>query len=228
MNGKSSVLRGFTLLELLISLTIMMMIFTLGFQGYRLYSQSWQRDLSDFQDSFEQYKTLDLFTTALYGIIPSMVKNGDRQAFYFLGRGEGFTAISMAPIFNPGASAVIRVFKEPQQDGKFQLVYEEASLRDLVLVTPDQLLPFEHRLVVMTDLPAIGFRYFGLSSKESLFNAISDDNGQLPSQQWYDEYDGLKTELHPSKLLLQLDQFELQIPIPQRSQLGEVIPEVLL
>ena len=228
MTGLKQSLRGFTLIELLISLTIMMMIFTLGFQGYRLYSQSWQKDLSKFNSSFQRYKTEDLFTSAIYGIIPYMVQSVDKQAFYFLGREEGFTAVTVSPMFSPEASAVIRVFKEQLPDGKFQLVYEEASLRDLVLVSPEQELPFKHRRIVMTGLPSVEFAYFGLKNKQALFEDADSSEGSQTIRQWFPVYDGLQTELHPSRLRIKLDNLELNIDVPSRFDLGYVTPEVVL
>ena len=220
--------RGFTLVELLISFTIVMMILGIGFQGYRLYSNSWKKDLSQFSSTFEAYKTQDLFTLAVRGIIPYMVKAGDKQGFYFLGREEGFTAVTLSPMFNAGASAVIRVFKEPLPNGKFQLVYEEASLMGIVLVSPDQELPFQHRQVIMADLPAIEFGYFGIKSRQSLFDAISSSEGDIPAPEWHSAYDGLQAELNPAKVRIMIDALELVIPVPARSNLGDVTPEVML
>ncbi len=224
-SGKSG---GFTLIELLISFTIMMMILGIGFQGYRLYSNSWKKDLSQFSNTFEAYKTQDLFTVAVRGIIPYMVKAGDKQAFYFLGREEGFTAVTLSPMFNAGASAVIRVFKEQLPNGRFQLVYEEASLMGLVLVSPDQELPFQHRQIIMVDLPAIEFGYFGIKSKQSLFDALSSQAGDVPASEWYSAYDGLQAEMNPAKVRIKIDALEIVIPVPARANLGDVTPEVML
>ncbi len=227
MRTMRSGLGGFTLIELLISLTIMMMIFTLGFYGYRLYNQSWQRDLSTFNQSFEQYKSIDLLNSALHGVIPYMVRFEDKQSFYFLGREQGFTAVTMTAIFNPQAPAVIRLFKEPTQNGQYQLVYEEASLQNIVLVDPDQILPFQHRLVIMSELQSIDFSYWSWKSKQALFDSVSETQADEAAPQWYSEFDALTAQIHPGRVLIKLENFELLIAVPQRSQLGEVIPEVV-
>ena len=204
------------------------MIFALGFYAYRLYSQSWQRDLSGFEQSFEHYKSIDLFNSALHGIIPYMVKPDQKEAFYFLGRAQGFTAVTLNALFNPAAPAVIRVFKENTADGNYQLVYEEASLQGIVLVDPDQNLPFVHRLVLMTELKNIEFSYFGWKNKQALFDSVNDEAGPDHGPRWFNEYDGLTALMHPSQLQIKIEGFELIIQVPQRSDLGNVIPEVVL
>ena len=66
----------------------------------------------------------------------------DRPGFYFLGREEGLTLVTSSPVFSPEQIAVIRVFREPASDGRWNLVYEEAPLTGVLLRRSDQTLPF--------------------------------------------------------------------------------------
>ena len=165
--GTHAKVRGFTLIELLIALTIFGMVIGIATYGYSLFSRHWEGRLGHFQRAQDQYQRLDLVVAALENTLPYVVRGPTgAPGFYFLGREEGLTLVTMSPIFSAGNLAVVRVFREPSGNGGWNLLYEEAPLKGVQLRLASQTLPFQHRMVVLRDLPDLAFSYFGWRSIE--------------------------------------------------------------
>ncbi len=217
---------GFTLIELLMALAIMSAVLVLAATAYQMYTDTWRRDLSKIETTFEQFQHQDLMLDAIQAIIPVSVTNGQKEGvgwgFYFLGREQGFTAVTAAPIFSSGYPAVMRLFSEPMPDGGFQLVYEEASLNGMVLKRSDQILPFKHRLIIRSSLPRVEFRFFGWPSLDAKMAAISEAEIDATSgmPQWFENYDGLVRNYQPDKIEMVLGSELLTINLPNRTVLG--------
>src|SRR5690606_5510364 len=128
---------------------------------YQLYTETWKRDLSRIDNTFAQFRYFELALDAMQAILPLAVTDSGARAYYFLGREEGFTAVTYAPVYHIGFPAVIRVFREQNDNGSFRLVYEEASLQHTVLKDAGQNLPFSYRQVVADNLTALTFSYYG-------------------------------------------------------------------
>lgn len=217
--------RGFTLVEMLISATLLMIVLGTAMYGYQLYMQYWQREQKQYSSQFHAYRQTDLLYSALRSIVPYAVQNDGNSAFYFLGRDNGFTAVTQAPVFNPGALAVIRVFREEVASNQFQLVYEEASLRDILLLHAEQELPFNHRMVLRSRFSQVEFQYQNIEYQV---------NEQFPEQidpvkRWVLALDGMIQKRHPVQIRIQLDELVLDVVVPdrqnlllQRYQIGDV------
>jgi prepilin-type N-terminal cleavage/methylation domain-containing protein len=213
--------RGFTLVELLIAMSIMLAMLVLAGTAYQLYTASWQRDLSKIQQSYDEFRYTELLVDAMQAILPLAVTDDGSQAYYFLGREEGFTAVTYSPIFHTGYPAVIRVFREANDNGGFRLVYEEASLQHTVLKSAQQTLPFSRRQIIYDDIAEMSFRYFGWNDIATRMAAYSDvDVAVNSSPQWFSEYDALVRRLHPQKVQLLLGDFTLEFAVPDRARLN--------
>ncbi len=207
--------RGFTLIEMLISATLLMIVMGTAMYGYQLYIQYWHKEEAQQSIQFDSYRNSDLFYTALRGIVPYAVQRNQVYAFYFLGRDDGFTAVTQSPIFNPGALAVIRVFRESLRQGGFQLVYEEASLRNILLMDAEQELPFSHRLVITKKLPQLSFQYQQTSHEVN--DAFPDQLVRV--RKWLPEFDGLLLGTHPTKIQLTINSLMIDIEVSDRQNL---------
>jgi hypothetical protein len=205
---------GFTLIELLLSLSIMMLVLITSMYGYRLYVDAWGRRLSNVEQSFELYQKLYLVSGALKGVTPYLVRDQslDRFGFYFLGRSEGFTAVTHNPVFNPGYPAVIRVFRETDANGNYQLVYEEASLKNSLLISADQELPFAHRTIILENITTLKFRYYGVDGERN-----SEMFEGTRSKSWLQSYDGMEIIYQPEIIEITIDDFIYPVNLPQRS-----------
>jgi prepilin-type N-terminal cleavage/methylation domain-containing protein len=209
--------RGFTLVELLVALTIFGMVVGIASYGYSLFTRQWGHWHIGFDRAQSQFQRLDLVTTALDDTLPWVVRDdAGRPGFYFLGREEGLTLVTQSAVFNPRAPAVIRLFREPAGDGRWNLVYEEAPLGGVLLRAASQTLPFQNRMVVMHDLPRPEFAYFGWGTLDERTRAEGEPELAL-APQWYTEYDGLKRRLHPERIAIQLGGTKAVFLVPERA-----------
>lgn len=217
--------RGFTLVELLIAMSIMLSMLVLASVAYQSYTKSWQRDLSKIEQSYQDFRYNELFIDAVQSIFPLAVTDEDRS-FYFLGREEGFTAVTYSPIFATGFPAVIRVFRELNDEGNYRLVYEEASLQHIVLKSPQQVLPFNKRKIIYSNISDLKFSYYGWKNNSSKMASLSADLVNAGRGSWFSEYDGIKRRLHPDKVKIQIGDFSVGFTMPDRSRLNITREEI--
>jgi prepilin-type N-terminal cleavage/methylation domain-containing protein len=215
--GTHAQVKGFTLIELLIALAIFGMVVGIATYGYSLFSQHWDGRVGRFQEAQHGYQRLDLVVAALENTLPYVVRDDKGEGgFYFLGRDEGLTLVTSSPVFGAGAPAVIRVFRERNASGRWNLLYEEASLAGVQLRLASQTLPFAHRMVVLRDVPDLEFAYFGWETLEQKHLAANEPElGYAPK--WMTETDGLTTRVHPQRIALRLGGTEAVVFVPERA-----------
>jgi len=209
--------RGFTLIELLIALAIFGLVVGIATYGYSLFTQHWDGRVGRFQQAQDQYQRLDLVVSALENTLPYVVRDDAGEGgFYFLGRDEGLTLVTLSPVFNAGQPAVVRVFRERNAAGTWNLLYEEAPLGGVQLRLASQQLPFQHRMVVLRDVAELEFAYFGWESIEQKLAAANEPElGYAPK--WMTEMDGLKLRVHPQRIALRLGDTESVVFVPERA-----------
>jgi len=208
-------LKGFSLLEMLVAITVLSIVIGISTYAYSLFIRQWDGHLGRFDEAQAQYQRLEWLSAALEDTLPYIVRDDQGQlGFYFLGRDEGLTLVTMSPIFNVGEPALIRVFREPDEDDTWRLVYEEAPFAGTLLVRADQRMDFRHRLVIARGLPRPVFRYFGWASLGSRLT-IEDASPEVRS--WFDEYDGLSRRFHPERIELRLGSDTAVFDVPARS-----------
>jgi prepilin-type N-terminal cleavage/methylation domain-containing protein len=208
-------LRGFSLLEMLVAVVVLSMVIGISTYAYSLFIRQWDGHLGRFDESQAQYQRLEWLANALEDTLPYLVRDDKNElGFYFLGRDEGLTSVTMSPIFGVGEPALIRVFREPDDSGTWRLVYEEAPFAGKVLAHADQRMEFRHRLVVARGLPRPEFRYFGWADLQSRVNT---EDSLSTGRAWFDEYDGLRRQFHPEKIELGLGNDVAVFEIPVRA-----------
>lgn len=208
-------LRGFSLLEMLVAIVVLSIVIGISTFAYSLFMRQWDGHLGRFDKAQSQYQRLEWLAIALEDTLPYAVHDDqDRLGFYFLGRDEGLTLVTMSPIFAVGEPALVRVFREPSEDGTWQLIYEEAPFAGTLLARADQRMKFRHRLVIASDLPRPTFRYFGWANAGS---RLAIDDAFTEQRSWFDEYDGLVRQFHPEKIELQMGNEIAVFDIPERA-----------
>ncbi len=207
-------LKGFSLLEMLVAMTVLSMVIGISTYAYSMFIRQWDGHLGRFDEAQAQYQRLEWLAAALEDTLPYLVRDDEGAlGFYFLGRDEGLTLVTMSPIFGVGEPALIRVFREPDEGDAWRLVYEEAPFAGTVLAHADQRMEFRHRLVIARGLAVPVFRYFGwadLRSRVTVGESLSAERS------WFDEYDGLARHYHPEKIELRLGREAAVIEFPVR------------
>ncbi|SEA29647.1 prepilin-type N-terminal cleavage/methylation domain-containing protein [Alkalimonas amylolytica] len=210
--------RGFTLIEVLLAITLLSLLMLSAVMAYDFMQQNWQRNQASQQRSQQHHAQWQLLYDVLVNTFPKLVQQqslqsqrGDSGAvgFYFLGRENGFTAVSATSMQDPASAAVYRLFKEPDpaQPGLWQLVYEEALLKEQLLAYAEQELPFAFRRVLLTGQQQLEFAYRGYASLQQKLQAQDDPATSLS---WQSEYDGIQALLQPEQLHISSDSWQWQ------------------
>lgn len=206
---------GFTLIELLISMTILMLLMALASWSYQQFSRGWGGRLGKMDVELSQYKRWSFVRDAMLCIRPYVVKDDSNNlSFYFLGREQGMTAVTSCSVSKPGSLAVFRLFSEPEKDGRFQLVYEEASLGNTLLTRPDQNLHFNFRMVVQKEFDTLSFSYFGWDNLQAKVRASDEMAANRPERHWQSNFDSLKKKVHPEQIDINLAGFKWVLDVP--------------
>ncbi|TVS19621.1 MAG: hypothetical protein EA417_00305 [Gammaproteobacteria bacterium] len=211
---------GVTMVELLVAMTVTILVIAIASLAYSRFSGEWDGRLGRFEGARADYQGLAVLFEALSGGVAWVVRDAAGEpGFYFLGREEGLTMVTLSPVFADSYPAVIRVFRERQSDGTaealWQLVYEEASLEGLVLREAGQRLPFAARMVVARDLRELSFEYHGWASLEA---RLSADDDPRAVRRWFGEYDGLLTRQQPERLRLLIDGQSVVLALPAQGR----------
>lgn len=207
-------LKGFSLLEMLVAVVVLSMVIGISTYAYSMFIRQWDGRLGRFDEAQAQYQRLEWLAAALEDTLPYVVRDDEGAlGFYFLGREEGLTLVTMSPIFAIGEPALIRVFREPDEEDAWKLVYEEAPFAGTLLVHPDQRMDFRHRLVIARGLPRPVFRYFGWTDLRS---RVTVEESLSAERLWFDEYDGIVRQFHPEKIELRLGREAAVIEFPVR------------
>ena len=207
--------RGFSLLEMLVAIVVLSIVIGISTFAYSMMVRKWDGNLGRFDEAQARYQRLEWLATTLEDTLPYTVRDEqDQLGFYFLGRDEGLTLVTMSPIFTIGEPALIRVFRELDEDGTWQLVYEEAPFSGTLLTRSNQRLEFRHRLVIARELPRPVFRYFGWANGGS---RLTIDAAVADPRSWFDEYDGLARRFHPETIELQMGDEIAVFDIPARA-----------
>jgi general secretion pathway protein J len=99
LNSRS---RGFTLLELLISMTIVAMIVVIMFGAFRIGIRAWEKGEKDVDIRQRQRIVLDLVKRQLASISMADVRNPDQQPILFKGDSKSVEFVSYIPL-TPGS-----------------------------------------------------------------------------------------------------------------------------
>lgn len=195
--------QGYTLVEVLVAMVILVSLMFTANYSYSMYSQFWAGRLGSFDRTMFYFRGMLQVKDTIDAALPYVVADGETgYGYYFLGREEGFTFVTAAPIFAVTANdaAVVRLFREKTADG-YQLIYEEAPLSDTLLVDLDQQLTFKYRTVLMKTTEPLHFSYYGWALREHKYELLVYPD-KKPS--WSNSYDGAQTRLQPLKVKLHI------------------------
>ncbi|RUO62600.1 PulJ/GspJ family protein [Pseudidiomarina insulisalsae] len=213
--GRNHATSGFTLVETLIAMVLLSLLMISGALAYDYFSQNWQRNKGLADVTLERHHLLTLVQKVSWNTYAKTVAMGnERYGFYFLGRDDGFTAVSQISVQHPDLPAVYRIFREPNGRNGYRLVYEEAVLRDTYLTNADQQLPFNFRRILYDNIEQLSFDYYGYQSLTERNATVAGDMGETFQLEWFSEYDGLQRSLHPQAVAINLNGFRWLIEVP--------------
>lgn len=191
---------GFTLIELMISISILTMLLFTGSYTYSMMSERWNKELGQFSQSTKTAKNLELVQRLLEGTQSFVVTdNKQKPSFFFIGKQESLLAVSRAGLFSGDYPEIFRLSTIEKENGLVDLVYQSVSTENLLLTGTDQSINFNHQVTLFTDLNQVTFNYYGWAhygdKAQRDFKTIA---------KWYSAFSGIDNQIMPEKFSLQL------------------------
>ena len=139
-NPKSEIQNGFTLLELLISFTIIGLILVIVFGSLRIGARAWEKGEKDVEMRQRERIVLDLVKRQIASIFVRVVKDKDERPFFLKGDGESMEFISRIPMVpgNRAGLVYVKYVVGAGDGGKKRLMFSEKNTYIIEKVMEDQ------------------------------------------------------------------------------------------
>jgi len=191
---------GFTLIELMISISILTMLLFTGSYTYSMMSERWNKELGQFSESTKTAKNLELVQRLLEGTQSFVVTdNKQKPSFFFIGAQDSLLAVSRAGLFSGDYPEIFRLSTIEKENGLVDLVYQSVSTESLLLTGTEQSIDFNHQVTLFTDLNQVMFNYYGWAYYGD--KALRDFK---TTAKWYRRFSGIDNQIMPEKFSLQL------------------------
>ena len=206
--------KGFTLIELLVTMSLLSMIVLIGSSAFGLFAQRWDGKLGQFDTTMRHAQNVLLVQNVLSSLTPYVTYNrAGKPIIYFEGNRNGFVAVSSRSIYNDEDFAVVRFSVRQNTDFSYDLIYEEAAMRDNVLMSLRQPLVFSSPMILFESVIDPQFQYYGWAKARD--RASGDDSLRRPPQ-WLERYNGLDALFAPLKTSLRFTSSDGQYQIYSR------------
>ncbi len=191
---------GFTLIELLIAVSILSALLFTGTYSYQMLAGRWQKDLGQFEQSAKAVKHFNLINDILLGVQPYVVMDKKlsytKPAFFFIGFEQSLLAITGAGLFSKNYPEIFKLTALEKENGRFDLIYQAISSENILLLTTQQSIEFEHRIVLLEDLDEVSFNYLGWDS----YMEYAEIAENLKPATWRDKFSGIDNQLLPIQM----------------------------
>ncbi|WP_088331527.1 prepilin-type N-terminal cleavage/methylation domain-containing protein [Lacimicrobium sp. SS2-24] len=208
---------GFSLIELLVALTLLTLIIFIGSYGYQTFSRYWGDELGDFGASYGKSRGLTIVVEAIKGIKPYLVVENQQPYFYFEGGESVFRAVRAKGVTTDGPAIFeIRAYREQGVDS-LSLQYSELPLSRENFQQPDKWRQFSYQITILDGLEEFNLQYFGWAHFNDFAEEDGEGEGSVRSPEWYGFYSGKDTWITPMKMKMAI-RFEehvneLEVPI---------------
>lgn len=195
---------GFTLVELLISMSLLSMIIMVGSSAFGLFGKKWGGQLGNFDLKVQSARNMMLVQDTLDSLVPYVV-TGERgkPIIYFEGNRNGFVAVSSRSLFSHGSLSVVRFSVKQNPDLTYHVLFEESPMTQAPLVAIDQELEFLKPITLFKAVQSPRFEYYGEvepSGKEYI-----DEFEEISRQGWMTDYSAVRSSNAPAKARITFD-----------------------
>lgn len=198
---------GFTLVELLIAMTILVAIISSAVWAHRFFLNQWERLSNRSNVTARQTILLQEISTVLSSTANYTFKYGQNDAgFLWKGTGTMFSGVSQSSLYFPGKAAVYFMSFDNDQ-GRCILRYSERPLREKL---PDfnTLLNerFENSVSIQFKTRCSAFSYLGWEPRPISSALETGPTFYFPiaDAKWFNVYDGLRNTSLPLSIRLTL------------------------
>ena len=216
---------GFTLIEMLVTMSILAMVVLAGSSAFGFFAQRWDGSLGHFDRSMTNSKNLMLVQEVLDNLVPYMTYDSKNQpSVYFEGNRNGFVAVSSRSLYRQNRMAVVRFSLKRNLDLTYNVLYEEWPMEDDVLIYARTVVPFLPPLVLFHSVESADFQYFGWPDRLS---KIGNGGNQLPQPpSWHNDLNSVASMVAPVKVRLKFSYEEN--PYVLMSSLAEQPSDLLI
>lgn len=194
--------KGFTLIELMLATSLLMMIMFSGYYAYSLYSQKWQKRVQVFWQGTEQAIALDSLHKVLNSAMPYIVNGKDDKAcIYFKGTSTSASFISNSPIFSAESALVQLQIEAMPNSNNYNLIYQEQSIKHNLVLELDHQAQWQHEIILLANINDFDLSYFGWQSfREAVSRLNSDAFVKKDVRTWYHNHETNVSRLLPEKI----------------------------
>lgn len=199
-NGQRN--KGFTLIELMIATSLLMMVMFSGYYAYSLYSQKWQKRVQVFWHNTEQATALDSLNKVMSSALPYIVNGKDDKAcIYFKGSNTSVSFISSSAVFSAEPALVQLRIENIPGSNKVDLIYQEQSIKYKLVLDIEHQAEWQHEIVLLANIVDFNLSYFGWQSfGEAVKEANSEAFVKEDTRNWYQNHESNVSRLLPEKL----------------------------
>lgn len=223
---------GFTLIELMLATTLLMLVLFAGYYGYGLFTDKWQKRTQHYWQQTQQTLAFDAITRVFESTFPYIVNSDNNEpAQYFSGDETRVIFITTSPLFSKKTSVV--EFKILQQGDVYSLAYNEASMNDNLLLNQSDLITWQHQIILLENLQSISFEYYGWENlQQILSDLVSENRESISTPSFYQQHIMEKRRVLPVSLYINLksqsgeqSRFPVALPTQAASILADYIKE---
>jgi prepilin-type N-terminal cleavage/methylation domain-containing protein len=222
----SNEISGFTLIELMIAISLLSLLLFTGSYSYSLMSERWNKELGQFSESAKNAKHLAALQQLLEGVQSFVVVDDRKQpSFFFIGDNTSLLAVSRSGIFSGEYPEIFRLTTIEKEDGKVDLLYQSSSTENTLLVGTDQSIDFSRQLILFTDLDSVQFNYYGWSH---LYKKNAE-NQNVNELKWFNRFSGIDNQIMPQsyEIVIMKSGKVLNIPVQLEQKSERWIPAYL-
>lgn len=202
---------GFTLIELMISITILSLLLFTGTYSYSMMAERWNKELGQFSKLQKNAKHLSVLQGVLEGVNSLVVIDNEKEpSFFFIGGEDSLLAVSRSGLFSNEYPEIFRLTSVNKENGLIDLVYQSLSTENFLLLGTEQEINFEKKLILFKNLDKVNFSYLGWPSLTHKINASENKT----KQQWFSHYSGIDNQLMPQQLSVTLTKRGKSLTIP--------------
>jgi prepilin-type N-terminal cleavage/methylation domain-containing protein len=215
--------KGFTLIELMIATSLLMIVMFSGYYAYSLYSQKWQKRVQLFWHNTEQATSLDSLHKVIASAAPYIVAGENKKVVvYFKGGNDQVSFVTNSAIFSAEPALIQLHIKAIPDSNYSNLIYQEQSLKHKLVLDITHQPKWQHEIVLLSNISEFALSYYGWLTFEDLTKQMLSDTVIVDTNRsWYKNHQANLSRLLPDKLSIRLvtDQgaSEFQIGLSQHS-----------
>ena len=199
-------IKGFTLVELMVAMSLLSMIILVGSMSYSVFIESWSKVNHLVNQNIRKAKNLMLLRKTVNSTMSYMLtNNSEKSGLLFNGDQLSFLSITTSPIFNDEYPSFYQIAFEPSKkstDGRDvgRLIYRELSSKENYVINIDQLINFEHEMLLFDDISNFKVVYLAWPYYQDKLQVFDEES---KPKRWINTYNSFNSLILPEAISIQ-------------------------